>query len=99
MEVSGRSAQLVTIVSCPFPTTNKEIDAVFAGSLGDSMNVICPVSIRMHDVKGNVITIASIKSIPTRLNLAISTMDPLAEEAPDQVPIEGAVDPQDQTVS
>ena len=86
MEVPGRSAQLA-VLSCPFPTT-KGTDAVFAGSLGDSMDILCPVTIRMRDVKGNVITIASIKSIPTRLKLAISTTDPLAEEAPDPVPID-----------
>ena len=41
--------------------------------------------------KGNVITIASIKSIPTCLDLAIFTTNPLAEEAPDPVsPAEGA---------
>ena len=65
MEVPGRSAQLA-VLSCPFPTT-KGTEAVFAGSLGDSMDVLCPVTIRMRDVKGNVITISTIKSIPNRL--------------------------------
>ena len=84
MEEPGRSAQLA-VLFCTFPTT-KGTDAVFAGSLGDSMDVLCPVTICMRDVKGNAITIASIKSIPTRLKLTISTTDPLAEEAPDPVP-------------
>ena len=95
MEVPGRSAQLA-VLSCPFPTT-KGTDAVFAGSLGDSMDILCPITIRMRDVKGHVVTIASIKSIPTRLKLAISTTDPLAEEAPDPVPInENAGDEQNE---
>jgi hypothetical protein len=88
MEVPGRSAQLA-VLSSPFPTT-RGTDAVFAGSLGDSMDIFCPVTIRMRDVKGHVITIASIKSTPTILNLAISATDPIAEEAPDPVPVEGA---------
>ena len=89
MEVPGRASQL-TVLSCPFPTT-EGTEAVFAGSLGDSLDVICPVTIRMRDVKGNVVTVASVRSIPTRLNLAISTSDPLSEEAPPVADENGAV--------
>ena len=80
MEVPNGPATL-TVLSCPFPTV-KGTEAVFPGSLGDAMDVICPVTIRMRDVKGQCITIASVTSIPTMLNLAISTSDPLNEEAP-----------------
>ena len=48
MEVPGRSAQLA-VLSCPFPTT-KGTEAVFAGSLGDSMDVLCPVTDRRAHV-------------------------------------------------
>ena len=48
MEVPGRSAQLA-VLSCPFSTT-KGTEAVFAGSLSDSMDILCPVTIRMRDV-------------------------------------------------
>jgi hypothetical protein len=89
MEVPGRAAQL-TVLSCPFPTTKGD-EAVFAGSLGDSLDVICPVTIRMRDVKGNVVTVAAVRSIPTSLNLAISTTDPLSEEAPPAADEEDAV--------
>ena len=87
MEVPNGPATLA-VLSCPFPTANGT-EAVFAGSLGDAMDVICPVTIRMRDVKGQCITIAAVKSIPTLLNLAISTSDPLNEEAPN--PEEGIV--------
>jgi hypothetical protein len=53
------------------------------------MDVICPVAIRMRDAKGQCITIASVKSIPTILNLVISSSDPLNEEAP--APKEGTI--------
>ena len=48
MEVPGHSAQLAVLCFL-FPTT-KGTDAVFAGSLGDSMDILCPaVTIRMRD--------------------------------------------------
>ncbi len=87
MEVPNGPATLA-VLSCPFPTANGT-EAVFAGSLGDAMDVICPVTIRMRDVKGQVITIAAVKGIPTTLNLAISASDPLNEEAP--APDEGTI--------
>ena len=90
MEVPGHAIQL-TVLSCPFLTTKGTEAVVFAGSLGDSLDVICPVTIRMRDVKGNVVTVAAVRSIPTRLNLAISTSDPLCEEAPPVADEEGSV--------
>ena len=52
----------LTVLSCPFPTA-KRTEAVFAGSLGDTpMDVIvCPVTIRMRDIKGQCITITAVK--------------------------------------
>jgi hypothetical protein len=85
MQVPQGPATLA-VLSCPFPTA-KGTEAVFAGSLGDAMDVICPVTIRMRDVKGQCISIAPVKSIPTVLNLAVSTSDPIAEDAP--APAEG----------
>ncbi|KAI2499606.1 hypothetical protein MHU86_14901 [Fragilaria crotonensis] len=87
MDVPNGPATLA-ILSCPFPTA-KGTEAVFAGSLGDAMDVICPVTIRMRDVKGQCITIAPMTSLPTLLSMAISTSDPLNEEGPD--PEEGTV--------
>ncbi|KAI2490466.1 hypothetical protein MHU86_24119 [Fragilaria crotonensis] len=87
MDVPNGPATLA-ILSCPFPTA-KGTEAVFAGSLGDAMDVICPVTIRMRDVKGQCITIAPMTSLPTLLSMAISASDPLNEEGPD--PEEGTV--------
>ena len=87
MEAPNGPAALA-ILSCPFPTA-KRSEAIFAGSLGDAMDVICPVTIRMRDVKGQCITITPMKSLCTLLNMASSTSDPLNEEAPD--PADGIV--------
>ena len=86
MEMPTGPASLA-VLSCLFPTA-KGTEAVFAGSLGDTMDVICPVTIRMRDIKGQCITIAAVKSTPTVLNVAISASDPIAEEAP--AAVEGA---------
>lgn len=50
VDVTG-SLPLLSVLSCPFPTA-RSADAVFAGSLGDAMDIICPITIRMRDVKG-----------------------------------------------
>jgi hypothetical protein len=46
MEVPNGPATLA-ILSCPFQTA-KGTEAVFAGSLGDAMDVICPITIHMR---------------------------------------------------
>ena len=90
VDVPG-SSPLLSVLSCPFPTA-RGADAVFAGSLGDAMDIICPVTIRMRDVKGQCITLAKTKRDPLRFTLAISTSDPLTEEAPEPTD-EGAFAP------
>ena len=83
LEVPGSSPKLA-VLSCPFPTA-RGTGAVFAGSLGNSMDIICPVTIRMRDVKGQCITLASARRNPIRFNLPTSGTDPLLDEGPDPV--------------
>ena len=73
----------LAVISCPFPASSATNDAVIAGSLGDSLNIICPITISMRDVKGHVLSITTSKTIATEsFNLAVSTSDPLDEEGP-----------------
>jgi hypothetical protein len=51
----------LAVLSCPFPTA-MGTEAIFAGTLGDTMDIICPVTIRMRDIKGYCITAVSIHS-------------------------------------
>ena len=91
VDVPGSSPHL-SVLSCPFSTA-RGADAVFAGSLGDATDIICPVTIRMRDVKGQCIsTLAKTKRDPLRFTLAISTSDPLTEVAPEPTD-EGAFAP------
>jgi hypothetical protein len=83
LEVPGFSPKLA-VLSCTFPTACGT-EAVFAGSLGDSMDIICPVTIRMRDVKEQCITLGSAKRNPIRFNLPTLGTDPLLEEGPDPV--------------
>ncbi|KAI2500150.1 hypothetical protein MHU86_14356 [Fragilaria crotonensis] len=87
LDIPGANPTLA-VLSCPFPTA-LGTDAVFAGTLGDSMDIICPVTIRMRDIKGYCITVAASNSHPTLLNMATSTSDPITEEGPD--PEDGTV--------
>ena len=81
LKVPGATPTLA-VLSCPFPTA-KGTEAIFAGSLGDSMDIICPVTIRMRDVKGYCVTVLGTNADATRLNLPTSTSDPVTEEGPD----------------
>ena len=72
---------MLVVMSCPFPTAMGE-EAVFAGTLGDSMDIICPVAVRMKDIKGFCVTIAASNAVPTLLDMAVSTTDPVGEEGP-----------------
>ena len=73
----------LAVISCPFPASSATNDAVIAGTLGDSLNIICPITISMRDVKRHVISITASKSTAVdTFNLAISTSDPLDEEGP-----------------
>jgi hypothetical protein len=77
------SNSTLAVISCPFPTViSATNEAVFAGTLGDRMDIICPVTIRMRDVRGSVITVSPTDVMPTKLNLAVSTSNPIAEEGP-----------------
>jgi hypothetical protein len=73
----------LAVISCPFPTViSATNEAVFAGTLGDRMDIICPVTIRMRDVRGSVITVSPTDIMPTKLNLAVSSSNPITEEGP-----------------
>jgi hypothetical protein len=87
LDIPGANPTLA-VLSCPFPTAIGT-EAVFAGTLGDSMDIICPVTIRMRDIKGYCITVAASNTSPTLLNMAVSTSDPITEEGPD--PDDGTV--------
>ena len=82
-QVPGSSPKLA-VLSCPFPIA-RGTEGVFAGSLGDSMDIICPVTIRMRDVKGQCFTLASAKRNLIRFNLPTLGTDSLLESGPDPV--------------
>ena len=71
----------IAVLSCPFATTNKDNEAVIAGSLGDGFNV-CPVTIRMRDVTGLGISVVKSSATVNHLKMATSTSKPLEEEGP-----------------
>ena len=73
----------LTILSCPFPTQDENGDAVIAGSLGDSFELICPVTIRLRDARGRVVSVVTPKTMATdTLDLPTSQTNPLEEEGP-----------------
>ena len=76
------SSNKMAILSCPFPTEDKNNDEVFAGTLGDTMDFPCPVTIRMKDVRGEVVSICETRAEANAYNLPTSTSDPMTEEAP-----------------
>jgi hypothetical protein len=73
----------LTVLSCPFPTQAPDGEAIIAGSLGDSFDLICPVTIRLRDACGRVVTIVTPKKFAVEtLDLPTSQSDPLEEEGP-----------------
>jgi hypothetical protein len=72
----------IAVISCPFATQNAEGEDIIAGSSGDALDVICPVSIRIKDSRGEVISICSSRVNADKFKLALSTSDPLEEEGP-----------------
>ena len=79
----------IAIMSCPFvaqqgPTN----EVVFAGSLGDAMDSIYPVTIRMRDVRGEIISVCSSRNAADQLVLPISTSNPLDAEGPPNEEVE-----------
>ncbi|KAI2510842.1 hypothetical protein MHU86_3628 [Fragilaria crotonensis] len=67
-------------LSCPFLAMGRNNEDVFAGSLGDSMDLLCPVTIRMKDVRGDVVRICESRPDITKYHLATSETDPLEKE-------------------
>ena len=73
----------LAVLSCPFPTQAPDGEAIIAGSLGDSFDLICPVTIRLRDASGLVISIVTPKKYAVdTLDLPTSESDPLEEEGP-----------------
>ena len=73
----------LAILSCPFPTQGPDGEAIIAGSLGDSFDVICPISIRLRDARGLVVSIVTPKDYAVdTLDLPTSKTNPLEEEGP-----------------
>ena len=70
------------VLTCPFPTKGRNDDEVFAGSLGDSMDVFCPVTIRMKDVCGDLLSICETRAEADAFKLPTSASNPLEENAP-----------------
>ena len=72
----------MAILSCPFPAQGRNNGEVFAGSLGDSMDIPCPVTIRVKDVRGDVLSICETRAEANVFNLPTSESNPIEEEAP-----------------
>ncbi|KAI2495641.1 hypothetical protein MHU86_18870 [Fragilaria crotonensis] len=72
------------VMSCPFPAQGRNNEEVFAGSLGDSMEVFCPVTIRMKDVRGDLFSICETRAEANSLNLPTSESNPLEEAPPNE---------------
>jgi hypothetical protein len=72
----------MAVMSCPFPTQGKNNEEVFAGILGDSMEILCPITISMQDVRGEVLSICETRAEVDAHQLPTSTTNPLEEEAP-----------------
>ena len=80
----------MAVLSCPFHSQDADNTAVFAGSLGDSMEIICPVTITMQDVRGEVLSICETRAEVDAYQLPTSTANPLEEEAPPRAADEDA---------
>ena len=72
------------VLTCPFPTQGggDNNEEVFAGSLGDSMEVFCPVTISMKDVCGDLLSICETRAEANAFQLPTSESNPLEEPAP-----------------
>ena len=81
----------MAVLSCPFPASNSANEPVVAGTLGDGFN-ICPVTIRMRDVTGHTISVATSSTLVNDLKLPTSTSNPIEEEGPP--PTEEGIEPE-----
>ncbi|KAI2495303.1 hypothetical protein MHU86_19202 [Fragilaria crotonensis] len=77
----------LAVLSCPHPATHPTTkENLLAGSLGDALDIICPVTIGMQDIKGHVISVATSKAVAIEtFHLPASASDPLSEEGPRQL--------------
>ena len=80
--VSIKPNYKISILTCPFVTMNAEGEEVIVGSIGDSIDVICPATIRMRDAKGDVLSICTSRIRADKLKLPTSTANPLDEDGP-----------------
>ncbi|KAI2498850.1 hypothetical protein MHU86_15651 [Fragilaria crotonensis] len=76
------ASKKMAVLSCPFPAQGRNGEEVFAGSLGDSMDFPCPVTIRMKDVRGDVLSICETRAEANAFQLPTSESNPLEEDAP-----------------
>ena len=72
----------MAVITCPFHTQGRNNVEVFAGSLGDSMDIICPVSIRVRGATGEVISLHESRADVAQYDLPTSQANPLEEEGP-----------------
>ena len=76
----------MAVISCPFATQDAAGEDVIAGSLGDALDIICPVVIRMKDARGEIVGISSSRILAEKFKLPISTSNPLDKEGPEPPP-------------
>lgn len=81
----------LAVLSCPFPASNNANEGVVAGSLGDGFN-ICPVTIRIRDVTGHGISVATSSTLVNDLQMPTSKSNPLEEDGPPQ--LDEGIDPE-----
>ena len=70
------------LLSCPFATQCEDGEELTAGSFGHAMDVICPVTIRLKDVRSEIISVCPSRIAATKYKLAVSTSNPLDEDGP-----------------
>lgn len=70
------------ILTNPVITQNAEGNDIIVGSLGDSMDVIHPVTIRLQDATADIISICTSRAIAEKFKFALSTTNPIEETGP-----------------
>ena len=72
------------VLTCHFPTQGgrDNNEEVFAGSMGNSMEVFCPVTIRMKDECGDLLSICETRAEANAFQLPTSESNSLEEPAP-----------------
>ena len=72
----------LSILSCPFLTQGPDNEDLIAGSLGDALDVIFPVTIRLKDVRGEILSVCTSRATAEKFKLATSKTNPLEEHGP-----------------